>query len=590
MSPSPHPLQPLTAARRMLRQAQVPVKPTGACASAESALVSRESGSLISIPASLAEVPQQLGVVERLSAAECQAQQVATGAHRGELIRQAASVRLLSPSAVAAVRRGVADRGASLPEPIHRAAKQRIGMDFSEVRLHTGGQAAGSARAVGARAFAVGRHIVLGSERSDPASTAVAGPLMHELTHVAQQAMTGNVQLAREEDPDAKLPLGALDNPVVTAAVRPIVGETNWVVLREFLSGMWGGLLSAPPEQLARIQKKADDFGALQALKYAGGYALGIVEGLWDSVKGLVEAIWTLIKLPYTVLEFLTQILPALAAKYGPRIRQALTGADGLGARLRNLLTGFIQHPRDSLRQLRGLLDAAGSLALEQVRALGHAASGKLLTLLEEEWYDFGRDIGKIVGQILFEVILAVASEGIGTAVKSALRLTGELAARAVTGAVELLRDIGKLFGQALEWVQGIGRRLTGEAGELFEAVQELLRRLDKLFAEIVGDAAVADTGVGGVQLPIPETPVPTALESRAVKPPPSGSAADLPKGPQPRRSRQARRPRRDFTSNSQRNAQNGWHGLPRQSRTKRNGGIFRRGTGSDSAACTTSC
>jgi hypothetical protein len=377
---------------------------------------------------------------------------------------------------------------------------------------------------------------VLGSGRYEPAGQAGARLLMHELTHVAQQSVTGHVQLARQEDPDAKVSLGVLDSPIVGATVKPVVGETSWVILREFLRGMWGGLLSAGPEQLARIQKKADDLGVVEALKYAGGYALGIVEGLWDSLKGLAEAIWTLIKLPYTVLEFLAEKLPTLAEKYGPRIRQALSEADGLSERLGNLLKGFLEHPRDSLKQLSGFLDAIGNLALERVRALGHAAGGKLLALLEEPWFDFGRDIGKVVGQILFEVILAVASEGIATAVKSALRIAGELAARAVTGAVELLRSIGRLFGQAMEWVQGVGRRLAGQAGELFEAIQGLLRRLEAAFAEMVGDAAAADTGVGGVRLPVPETPAPTVLESRALKPPrpPSGPAADLPRAPVP--------------------------------------------------------
>ncbi len=461
---------------------------------------------------------------------------MAAGADLGMLIHAAAG-RSLPPSAIAAVRRGVADGGAPLPEPARRPAEDRVGMDFAAVRVHADEHAAESARALGAQAYTVGRHIVFGAGRYEPANPAGAQLLMHELAHVAQQSMTGHVQLARQEDPDAKLSLGALDSPVVAAAVTPFVGETSWAVLREFLRGMWGGLMSAPPEQLDRIQKKADEFGTVEALKYVGGYALGIVEGLWTSVEGLLEAIWTLIKLPYTVLEFLTTKLPALAEKYGPRIRQALTEAGGLSERLANLLKGFLDHPRDSLKQLSGLLDALGNLALEQVRALGRAASGKLLALFEEPWFDFGRDVGKVVGQILFEVLLAVASDGIATAAKSALRIAGELTARAVTGAVELLRDIGRLFGQALEWVQGIGRRLAGEASELFEAVREILRRLSAVFEEVAGDAAAADTGVGGVRMPVPEPPAPAMLESRALKPPrpASGPATELPRAPAPR-------------------------------------------------------
>jgi Domain of unknown function (DUF4157) len=513
--PSSQAQKPVTAVRRTFsppsRPSQVPLKP----------LVPASLGppGLTGIPLAPTEIPPSLGAADRLSPAERQAHSVAAGTDSGALVRPVAG-RSLPPAAVATVRWGVSDAGARLPEPIRRSAEHRIGMDFSAVRVHAGQRAAESALALGARAYTVGSHVVLGSGRGELTGSAAARLMMHELTHVAQQSATGHVQLARQDDPDAKLSLGALDSPLVAAAVKPVLGGTSWSILREFLRGMWGGLLSASPGQVARIQKKADDFGVVEALKYASGYALGIVEGLWDSVKGLVEAIWTLIKLPYTVLEFLTVKLPALAEKYGPRIRQAIGEADGLSERLGNLLKGFLDHPRDSLKQLSGFLDAIGNLALDQVRALGHAAGGKLLALLEEPWFDFGRDIGKVVGQILFEVILAVASEGIASAVKSALRLAGELAARAVTGAVELLRSIGRLFGQALERVQGVGRRLAGQAGELFEAIQGLLRRLEAAFAEMVGDAAAADTGAGGIRMPVPETPAPTVLESRALKPP----------------------------------------------------------------------
>jgi hypothetical protein len=514
--------KPVTAVRRVFsppsRPSQVPLKPL--------VPASRESPGLSGIPLGSAEVPSSLTVAGRSSPAEYQAHSVAGGADPGVLARPVAG-RSLPPAAVAAVRWGVSDGGARLPEPIRRSAEHRIGMDFSAVRVHAGQRAAQSAQALGARAYTVGPHVVLGSGHGELTGPAVAPLMTHELAHVAQQSASGHVQLARQEDPDARISLGALDSPLVAAAVKPVVGETSWSILREFLRGMWGGLLSASPQQLARIQKKADDFGVVEALKYASGYALGIVEGLWDSVKGLAGAIWTLIKLPYTVLEFLAVKLPALAEKYGPRIRQAIGEADGLSERLGNLLAGFLQHPRDSLRQLSGFLDAIGNLALEQVRALGHAAGGKLLALLEEQWFAFGRDIGKIAGQILFEVILAVASEGIASVVKSALRIAAELGARAVTGAVEMLRSVGRLFGQALEWVQGVGRRLAGQAGELFEAIQGLLRRLDAAFAEMVGDAAVADTGTG-VRLPVPDTPAPNVLESRALKAPGQQSGPGL--------------------------------------------------------------
>jgi hypothetical protein len=62
-----------------------------------------------------------------------------------------------------------------------------FGQDFSRVRIHTGPQAAASARSVQARAYTVGNDIVFGA--GGPALDSPAGQrsLAHELAHVVQQ-------------------------------------------------------------------------------------------------------------------------------------------------------------------------------------------------------------------------------------------------------------------------------------------------------------------------------------------------------------------------------------------------------------------
>lgn len=74
----------------------------------------------------------------------------------------------------------------------------RFGRDFSGVRVHTGQEAAKSAEAVEAAAYAVGNSIVFNAGRYAPASAAGRRMLAHELTHVAQQghapALAGNAR------------------------------------------------------------------------------------------------------------------------------------------------------------------------------------------------------------------------------------------------------------------------------------------------------------------------------------------------------------------------------------------------------------
>ena len=65
--------------------------------------------------------------------------------------------------------------------------EQRLGHDFSHVRVHTDTNAAESARAVSARAYTVGGDIVFDRGYYAPATSAGKRLLAHELTHVLQQ-------------------------------------------------------------------------------------------------------------------------------------------------------------------------------------------------------------------------------------------------------------------------------------------------------------------------------------------------------------------------------------------------------------------
>ncbi len=64
----------------------------------------------------------------------------------------------------------------------------RIGHDFSQVRIHTGGMAARSAQSVNALAYTVGPNVVFAANQYRPDSVAGRSLLAHELTHVIQQA------------------------------------------------------------------------------------------------------------------------------------------------------------------------------------------------------------------------------------------------------------------------------------------------------------------------------------------------------------------------------------------------------------------
>ncbi len=77
--------------------------------------------------------------------------------------------------------------GHALPASTRTHFEGRFGQDFSGVRVHTGDQAAHSARSVNARAFAAGQDVVFGAGEYQPDTAAGQHLLAHELAHVVQQ-------------------------------------------------------------------------------------------------------------------------------------------------------------------------------------------------------------------------------------------------------------------------------------------------------------------------------------------------------------------------------------------------------------------
>ena len=78
--------------------------------------------------------------------------------------------------------------GEPLDEGARRFMEPRLGCVFDDVRVHTGAVASRAARAVSARAFTVGSHIVFQDGEYAPSTHAGRRLLAHELTHVVQQS------------------------------------------------------------------------------------------------------------------------------------------------------------------------------------------------------------------------------------------------------------------------------------------------------------------------------------------------------------------------------------------------------------------
>ena len=91
-----------------------------------------------------------------------------------------------------------------------------MGLRYSphHVRLHAGLHAARAATAIGADAFALGRHIVFGANRLPPGD-ATRDPLVaHEAVHIQQQASARSITIDRKPSAPAPDPYRALSRRI----------------------------------------------------------------------------------------------------------------------------------------------------------------------------------------------------------------------------------------------------------------------------------------------------------------------------------------------------------------------------------------
>ncbi len=131
---------------------------------------------------------------------ECKQKQSSTVSRKGA---NALQMQSATPQSAAFAGPQAADSAAELSllgsdgghplDPQSRAFfESRFNHDFSKVRLHTGGEAAESARSIQALAYTTGNHIAFAASQYQPSTEQGQKLLAHELTHVVQQRGASN--------------------------------------------------------------------------------------------------------------------------------------------------------------------------------------------------------------------------------------------------------------------------------------------------------------------------------------------------------------------------------------------------------------
>lgn len=410
----------------------------------------------------------------------------------------------------------------------------RFGHDFSRVRIHTDARAGERARALHAAAYTVGNDIVFAPGRYRPDTGVGRALLAHELAHVVQQrqasltvapgraprngrveheAWTASrratagmnvgllpslpqqaVQCADEDE------LQNLESGVPQRIGSAVMGDTGWRFTVAVMQGMTGGIkahisagdVSSTANRFLELRSSWRALGA-----FVGGYFVGLAKGivspivdLWNLVKGAVQ-------LEASVMEWIVGKAVELFTGRTSLIQRAselYTRLKAVRDKAFDAVTGFLQHPFESLKQIQGWLDSMLNAALAKARDIGHSAADQIFAFLNLDWYEMGKEIGTVVGTILVQVLMMVFTAEIGNALSAAGKALGEVGSW-------VIGKLGKLFGAVKSLASSVIKALEGLAGTALKFIEGLaneIKGLIKMIVDLLGPAEEADLAVAG--------------------------------------------------------------------------------------------
>jgi hypothetical protein len=140
---------------------------------------------------SIASAPRQISrkcaSCEENPGHKCESCEEETTGHQKLHMKVSGSAGPAPDEAPSIVDRVLRQPGQPLDPATRTFFEQRLGQDFSYVRIHADQNAAESARAIGARAYTVGPHIAFAESSFAPSTDSGRRLLAHELAHVVQQ-------------------------------------------------------------------------------------------------------------------------------------------------------------------------------------------------------------------------------------------------------------------------------------------------------------------------------------------------------------------------------------------------------------------
>ncbi len=423
--------------------------------------------------------------------------------------------------------------GSELPNDTRAFMESRFGVDFSQVRVHTGTDAAQMSQELNAQAFTVGRDIYFGNGKYNPQTSSGQQLLAHELTHVVQQgaalrAKPITVTPAPQKIQRSPGPIANLLNKVarnipgytlitVIIGKNPITGEEVPRTAKNFL----GGFMGLIPGGTALF----DNLNKSGAIDEAFNWLQKEVQALnitWAGIKALIAEAWDKVSIWFGIEKNLKIIKDVFA----PTVTRVFNFVKSLGSKIlefiftgvlkmigapvnqimailnkgKEVITKIIKDPIGFVKNLiKGLIQGIGQFAKNALKHLKAGISGWLFGALSAanitlpSKFDL-KGIFHLVLQILGATYQAIRAkvvkalgpkgESIVSKVEKAVEFVKELVTKGPIALWERVKDSlsnlkETVFGAIIDWVKStiIGKAIEklisffNPAGALIQAV-----------------------------------------------------------------------------------------------------------------------
>jgi hypothetical protein len=320
-----------------------------------------------------------------------------------------------------------------------------------------------------------------------------------------------------------------LDAAIIVAEAAPPPTMTLDFLTPMLQQGMIGFLKEVRSYQTAVKIKIVDRLVKLSvepSADYTIGFLKGFVLGLWDGISGPFVALWDIVKLAWRAMQAEAEFIATLVSTDRRRalfndLKAMMESAEErVGAAVEKLLSSKAS-PEELLATIEDIVKEAAAAA----QGAGAQVADALMSFLQQPDADLGHALGRVAGNVTFEALLLILTEGGWAALKGALEgirwiskaieavkdgarllegFTGLAAAfsrfvsvmrksKFLSELIEPIEELFRLFIKYLKFSYGLGggagERLGEHAGEEAERLAERLEREEEFIDPLTGEA-----------------------------------------------------------------------------------------------------